>query len=433
MLTCVLSLGNSMMYNLVYDDKLIISSEIKDLNSLPDILNNQKIDKLKILFQGVPVSERTEDSFIISEINIGGNFIPVVVKDNDQVFFADLASLLSIKELEVYSYMDYIENKFAELGDCIIISRYTEDYAIFHLHNGKLDNFAKSSRINLSKKIARFKNMYKCPVYNNQAFVDTALNDCISNLDSLDDEKQSFIDYLGFCLSNKGKSILNNNVDVSSMFDTEEVEDEPKEEEVPNTTTAMYMGGYESSLDSSYEDDEYEDDYSDDELLDDKGSLPTKKKKGTFKFSTDDQESDKKRIRFICNVLSAAFIVLSITGLCITLIFSDTIKQAREEADSLKETIKSIDDVVDKPEDKKPISAMNYVFDCVKGNSSIVTCSADSSNILVSVESSDENDSKKVESKFSEKYDVESSQSDTYTDSNGDVLYSTKFNLSLGE
>lgn len=440
MLTCVIGLGYEITYSLIYNDKLIISSKVDDLNALSDLLNNQKIDKLKLLFQGVPVSQRTDDSFIISEINVSGNFIPVVVKDSDQMFFAELASLLSIKELEVYSYMDYIESKFAELSDCIIVSRYTEDYALFHLHNGKLDNFTKSSRLNLSKKIARFKNIYKCPVYNNESFVDTTLNDCLSNLSTLDDEEQSAIDYLGFCLTTEGKSLLKEDVNVADIFATtsEEVTNEPEgedEDDVYNTTTAMYAGGYEKSdLDYYYDDGDDLTYDEDEESLN--GSLPTKKnkkEKGTFRFSTDDKESDKGKIKIICNALMAAFIVLSVAGLAITIIFSDTIKEARAQADSLKSTIKDIDNVVNKPEEKKPVSALNYVYSCVKENSSIVTCSVEPNTILVNVESTDENSSKTVESEFCQKYTVDSAQVDTYTNSNGETLYSTKISIDLGE
>lgn len=420
MSTCVVSLGSYISFSLLDENNLIAHKSLKDLSSLTSYLYGQDIDKLLILVQGLPISELTEDSYLISELIINRQDIPIVIKDSDQIFFADVATILKIKDVEVYSYIDYIAEKFSRYDSCIAVDTYIDDYGIFYLENGVVKDFAKVSRLNLRDKLSKFKSMYDCPVFNAQKFR-TQSKASLDNFELLKDSQMLAIDFLNFCLTREGKHLVSSKkpkMDFLNQTDVE-VKNEPDEPPIDIAPTV------ESSVDLD------EDEELVKELVEEFGSLPSEEGKKYKQRYNEVVQSKKEtgvntKLEKAVSVFMIIFVGIIITGLVITFMFKGTDKDLIATIKTKEKTLSGIQD--SKKNSDKITSQILDVLSSSKGvDVERCTCTANSINLTVS--STNKDSVSKCNSLLSEKCKIVSEKFDNKDFGNSNILYVGMFEL----
>ena len=447
MISCVIKLGNIISYSIVYNNKLIYHSNIDDLSELPNHLNHLKVDSMRLLIQGVPVLKRTEDAFIVSEIQVSGRSIPLAIKDTDQDFFVDLATTLAISDVKIYSYMDYVKHKFRDIMDCIVVCNYIDDYGVFHLCRGEIDNFSKVSRVNLTQKISKFKSLYKGPVYNMESFFDNSVLEVIDNLDKVPKESIVNLDYLGFVMSVDGMSLFEKVSDLGSILQNaeSEVKNGSKEcknlvKEEPKAPLIEYDEddddddyGFEKDFANDDDEDEDDDEVSEGNALASFDSLPTRKGKKEkdkpkenkgFKLFRKIKENDNEALNDLLSLISIILVGLSIIILLLAHFNKGNVKDYKDEVKSKHEVTNQLSSVQNK--------SVDMVADLYNQGTDKVTisyCGYYGSNVYVNANTDSLDDLKSYEDSIKKSYKIHSKTSDTYNARDGSVKYVTKYCL----
>ena len=234
---CIVFLGDVCVYTLVQDNILVFHNKFSDLANLPALLYNQDIDSITFFCQGTVVPHITKDSRKIGSIFLESKFNPVVLQENDISFFTQLTTILKIKEVNIVSYFDYLQNKY-KAERVLVAHKYLSDYAITYVDKGKVKYFVKSTRSQLQFNINRCVEKFNCPVV------------CIESPSEVDKDKilaatpnaiyvpedQLFaLDYVPYCLTAKGVSLYKEVPTVTELGESEdnplEAEDEAESEE----------------------------------------------------------------------------------------------------------------------------------------------------------------------------------------------------------
>lgn len=426
MSACVVSLGSYISFSIIDDNNLITHKSIKDLSSLTSYLYDQDIDRLLILVQGLPISELTDDSYLISELIINRQDIPIVIKDSDQIFFTDIATILKIKDVEVYSYTDYIAEKFSRHNSCIVVDTYIDDYGIFYIEKGVIKDFSKVSRLNLRDKLSKFKSMYDCPVFNSQKF-GLSSKSILNNFELLKDSQMLAIDFLNFCITREGKHLVsskNSRMDFLNKSDAE-VKNEPDDlaelsaDSEPVTET--------SSLSTNFDEDEE----LVKELVEEFGSLPSEEGK-KYKQRYNEVVRSKKetevntKLEKIVSVCMIIFVGVILTGLVITFMFKGTDKNLIETIKTKEKTLSNIQD--SKKNSDKITSQILDVLSSSKGVD-VERCTCTANSISLTISSADKNSVSNCTSLLSEKYEIVSEKFDDKDFGNSNIIYMGMFEL----
>lgn len=333
MRTCIISLGVVNSYSVICDDNLVIHKIITDFSEIINLLYKQRIDKLKIFCQGTPVKVKTTDSVKISNLNLSGNDVPVVVRDRDLMFLTEVATLLMIEDVNVYSYTDYIMYKFKDDGELIVVTPYLTDYAVFYLKDNQIKDFSKVSLVNLPRKIGKFKDLYNCPVVNIYNKIDLiGIGSILRNYKSIPDDQIWSLDYLPFLMNTEGQPLVEDSHDLDFI---DEEQDENREPEVKSEEVEP-----EEVEPEEDDEDELGEGFLDDEELE-KMLNNTKKdlkesNKSNAKFNFNDlggppeDEEGSKVSDVIVTCLIAVFLLLGIVGISISVIYSGKITKLTE-------------------------------------------------------------------------------------------------------
>lgn len=406
MRTCIISLGVVNSYSVICDDNLVIHKTITDFSEIINLLYKQRIDKLKIFCQGTPVKIKTTDSVKISNLNLSGTDVPVVVRDRDLMFLTEVATLLMIEDVNVYSYTDYIMYKFKDDGELIVVTPYLTDYAVFYLKDNQIKDFSKVSLVNLPRKIGKFKDLYNCPVVNIYNKIDLiGIGSILRNYKSIPDDQIWSLDYLPFLMNTEGQPLMEDSHDLDFV---EEERSEDKEPEVQEHEV--------EPIEEDDDSDDLDEGFLDDEELE-KMLNNTKKdlnnsNKSNSKFSFNDlggppeDEEGSKISDVIVTCLIAVFLLLGIVGISVSVIYSGKITKLTESLtleESKESSSADLKDYLNGDMTKSPFTK-TYLCYTQLNSLKISNCGYENGNLTVTLLAKDDAEVSSNEQKVQEFY-----------------------------
>lgn len=407
MRTCVINLGIQNSYSVIVDDSLVIHKIITNFSEIINLLYKQNIDRLSIFCQGTPVRTKTTDSFKLSSLNLSGEDIPIVIRDRDQLFLTEVANLLFIDDVRIYSYTDYIEYKFRDSGDVIVVSPYLNDFAVFYLKDNKIANFSKVSLVNLPRKIGKFKDLYKCPVANIYNKTDLiGIGSVLANYKEVPDDKLWTLDYLPFVMNTEGQTLKENSHDLDFINEA----DVKKEEKIDSPIEQEQV---DDDINSSLDDDELE------EMLENtKSNLNEYNKENSrFKFSdvmksnkNEDDDLDGKTTLSdtLITCAIAVFLLLGIFGIITSIVYSDKITKLTESITLEQSKQSSTSDMkayLDGDLTKSPFM-QTYLCKSQLSDLKLSNISYDNGNLSATVLYTNESELNSSEDKIKQFYDI---------------------------
>ena len=335
MAKCIIKLGDVMTYSILESDQLIFHKVFSKTSELPDALNKLDIEEMLVFIQGTPTDKVPDDSWKISNFMSNNVWMTMVVPTSNIVHFSNLASVLGIKTVRIYSYTDFIEDKYKDEHNLILVDSFNKGYCVMAIRDGKIIDFKRRPSTQLKRVIGDFKTLYNAPVERVSRKVDSiVMRSCIANYSKIPKSQLFALEHIPFCLNHPGKSLLNNN-DVEDIFD--KVQDHNGEE--PDKAPSIPI------------DDMVDDFFSADvEYARRPSGGESRKRKGFRKQAKNnvrlfEDEKTNKIINIVCSCVAVVIVGVCIVGIGASIIYKGKLETTQKKVNIAQQRVKSADDM----------------------------------------------------------------------------------------
>lgn len=249
---CVIKFGENIVVSIVVKNQLVLTSVIKDVSELCDILYKSNIDSMSAIFQGTPASVVPNDSVKLSNYKVGDVPMSCVCTDDDIQTVLDLCNTYKIENVKIHSYLDFILDKYSKEREVIVVDSWVSSYAIIYIKDGVIKDFRKTTHTRFESTLSSCKSDYNCIVINNKNQYDSvSLRSCIENYQEIDKSYMHCIEHIPFCLQHDGINLRNNNKtdmsdwimesarEVKSVFEDDKEDNSTVQEDTPKSTPSF--------------------------------------------------------------------------------------------------------------------------------------------------------------------------------------------------
>lgn len=338
MAKCVIKLGDVMTYSILEGDQLIFHKVFSKTSELPDALNKLDIEEMLVFIQGTPTDKVPDDSWKISNFMSNNVWMTMVVPSSNIVHFSNLASVLGIKNVRIYSYTDFIEDKYKDEHNLILVDSFNKGYCVMAIRDGKIIDFKRRPSTQLRRVIGDFKTLYGAPVERVSRKVDSiVMRSSLANYSKIPKSQLFALGHIPFCLNNPGKSLLNNNdmTPVDDIFDRVQDTNGEESDKAPSMPV----------------DDMVDDLFSADvDYARRPSGNRTKKKRGfTRKAKSNvrlfEDEKTNKVINIVCSCVAVVVIGVCIVGVGASILYKGKLETTQKKVDIAQQRVKSADDM----------------------------------------------------------------------------------------
>lgn len=377
-LNCIIQLGYDKTYSLLADDKLIYHTPFRGVNELCDSLYRLDIDSIKIFAQGTPVPQVPEQAYCISNLIIRDTCLSLVLVQKDIMTLISLASFLGVKDVKVYSYSDFILNKFKNEKRVILVDNYQQGYIVIVVRDGKILEYRTCSKNNCSRIISVMKTQYDFPVKPVKGIVDIInISMHIKNYRRISKSQLADLEHIPFCFTFKGKEITR----PAEPLDKEAwVSDVESTKEIPKSLIDDEMNG-DNEIAETYEDDDMWDGFP-------RGAR-VKQDRRAFnirnlpKTATQEEKLDNKEIDFsfgqktndrlmdiIVTITLLVVVSLTVLGLVVTFSYKSKSNKLLKEINICQERLKVTSSISQNlSNDKDQMEPVSNIYSLLTGSS----------------------------------------------------------------
>lgn len=393
---CIVFLGDVCVYTLVQDNILVFHNKFSDLANLPALLYNQDIDSITFFCQGTVVPHITKDSRKIGSIFLESKFNPVVLQENDISFFTQLTTILKIKEVNIVSYFDYLQNKY-KTERVLVAHKYLSDYAVTYVDKGKVKYFVKSTRSQLQFNVNRCVEKFNCPAVciESPSEVDKdKILEAIPNAIYVPEDQLFALDYVPYCLIAVGVSLYKEVPTVTELGESEdtlEIEDMTESEE-------------EISIDDS--EDEEIDKYDLDRPLHTRPRIFSIFKTNDYVVTAEEEEASIKASESLTTVALVIILSIIILSVALSLFFRHKTKNLDAEIALLQHQVEEMNRSL-QVSPAKQVSTLYTTAHPIKEKNSLILTEYKSGALSMIILSNNESERSEYENLIETKYTID--------------------------